>query len=133
MVMDADGLFAYAGGEGRRVCMRQRLERAEASRSRPAMTSASRSRGPRPATRQVPSDDAVRRRLGGVEDRAGAPPGASFGHIVEAVRLGSPGAGATANAQPGAAAKPACEHGCAQRWGQDTTCSKWGFRVGQAE
>jgi hypothetical protein len=33
----------------------------------------------------------------------------------------------------GAAAQPRCEQGCAQRWGQDTTCSKWGFRVGELE
>jgi hypothetical protein len=28
---------------------------------------------------------------------------------------------------------PKCDTGCAQRWGQDTTCSKWGFRVGERE
>ena len=28
---------------------------------------------------------------------------------------------------------PKCDTGCAQRWGQDTTCSKWGFRVGEHE
>jgi hypothetical protein len=32
---------------------------------------------------------------------------------------------------PGAGAK--CETGCAQRWGQDTTCSKWGFTAGVHE
>ncbi len=28
---------------------------------------------------------------------------------------------------------PKCHTGCAQRWGQDTTCSKWGFFQGVAE
>jgi hypothetical protein len=28
---------------------------------------------------------------------------------------------------------PKCDTGCAQRWGQDTTCSKWGFFQGVAE
>ena len=26
-----------------------------------------------------------------------------------------------------------CYTGCAQRWGQDTTCSKWGYRIGERE
>jgi hypothetical protein len=35
---------------------------------------------------------------------------------------------------PQAAPKPPkCHTGCAQRWGQDTTCSKWGFFQGVAE
>ncbi len=35
---------------------------------------------------------------------------------------------------PKTAPKPAkCHTGCAQRWGQDTTCSKWGFFQGVAE
>ncbi|MBS1911412.1 MAG: DUF4157 domain-containing protein [Bacteroidetes bacterium] len=28
---------------------------------------------------------------------------------------------------------PRCDSGCAQRWGQDTTCSKWGFFQGLGE
>jgi len=32
-----------------------------------------------------------------------------------------------------AARKPKCDTGCAQRWGQDTTCSKWGFEQGSHE
>ncbi|HVZ40503.1 MAG TPA: DUF4157 domain-containing protein [Candidatus Kapabacteria bacterium] len=28
---------------------------------------------------------------------------------------------------------PRCDTGCAQRWGQDTTCSKWGFFQGLGE
>jgi len=39
---------------------------------------------------------------------------------------------ACADGQAGAA-KASCKQGCAQRWGQDTTCSKWGFRAGEAE
>jgi hypothetical protein len=31
------------------------------------------------------------------------------------------------------ARKPKCDTGCAQRWGQDTTCSKWGFEQGSHE
>jgi hypothetical protein len=35
--------------------------------------------------------------------------------------------------KPKAPPKPKCLTGCAQRWGQDTTCSKWGFQQGRHE
>src|SRR5262249_48722238 len=37
------------------------------------------------------------------------------------------------DAQQGQPRAPACHTGCAQRWGQDTTCSKWGFHQGAHE
>lgn len=44
------------------------------------------------------------------------------------------GDGAAAKPAPAAPAKkPKCLTGCAQRWGQDTTCSKFGFKVGEHE
>lgn len=36
-------------------------------------------------------------------------------------------------AQEAQAKAPVCHTGCAQRWGQDTTCSKWGFHQGAHE
>lgn len=35
--------------------------------------------------------------------------------------------------KPKKAKAPKCDTGCAQRWGQDTTCSKWGFVEGTHE
>lgn len=34
---------------------------------------------------------------------------------------------------PAAAKKADCLTGCAQRWGKDTTCSKFGFKMGESE
>src|SRR5215470_6180454 len=91
---------------------------------------------PRAGARQVPTDDAVRAWLDGVDDRVpvqrqAVDPG--FGDVVEAAQ--SPAARQVASADDAKkkAARPACKKGCAQRWGQDTTCSKWGFRMGESE
>ena len=55
----------------------------------------------------------------------------SAGHAPTAVARQPADAEKDEPKAPPKAAK--CDTGCAQRWGQDTTCSKWGFRVGERE
>lgn len=93
----------------------------------------------RPVSAQVPSEQAMRWLAEGVD----APVqrihvDAGYGDLIETAKSGaSPNAApcptCAANHGQSGAAKASCKQGCAQRWGQDTTCSKWGFRAGEAE
>jgi hypothetical protein len=59
----------------------------------------------------------------------------SVGHAPQAVAHKPAGAekDSTKDVPKAAPKPPKCHTGCAQRWGQDTTCSKWGFFQGVAE
>jgi hypothetical protein len=67
---------------------------------------------------------------GKANDRDSAAP-ASAGADAGAAAGTKDGAGAAK--APAAAKKTGCLTGCAQRWGKDTTCSKFGFKMGESE